>query len=123
MFEGIVESTEGLNMLYAEVTRHYHVIGKLTAAMDRKYVCKACGKGCSSDVFHPCDQIYSCCMASPPYVATGVRIPCADCYRHFCNQTCFANYKSRIGNKRAVCERRRNCVTCRELVVSTRPHE
>ena len=42
-FEGRVESTEKLNLLYDEFTRHCQVIGKLTAAMARKYVCKACG--------------------------------------------------------------------------------
>ena len=46
MFEGSVEATERLNLLYDEVTRHYHVIGNLTAAMAIGYVCKACGKGC-----------------------------------------------------------------------------
>ena len=44
MFEGIVEPTERLNLLYDEVKRNYHVIWKLTAAMVRKYVCKACDK-------------------------------------------------------------------------------
>ena len=36
MFEGRVEATERLNLLYDEVTRHYHVIGDLTAAMAKK---------------------------------------------------------------------------------------
>ena len=52
MFEGRVELTERLNLLYDEVSRNYHVIGTLAAAMARKYVCKACGKGCRRDVTH-----------------------------------------------------------------------
>ena len=64
MFEGRVKATERLNLLYDEVTRHYHVIGNLRAAMARRYVCKACGKGCRSDVSQTCDQTCSCCMAS-----------------------------------------------------------
>ncbi len=52
LFEGRVETTERLDLLYDEVTRHYHVIGNLTAAMARKYVSKACGKGCRSDASH-----------------------------------------------------------------------
>ncbi len=56
MFEGRVESTERLDLLYDEVIRHYHVIGNLTAAMAKKYVCKACGKRCGRDVTHTCDQ-------------------------------------------------------------------
>ena len=109
MFEGRVETPERLNLLYDEVNRHYHVIGNLTAAMAKRYVCKACGKGGRHDVRHTCDQTCSNCMASPPCVSTGVRIPCADCDRHFRSQICFANHKRRIGNKRPVCERKRNC--------------
>ena len=58
MFEGRVDATERLSLLYDEVTRHYHVIGKLSAAMARQYVCKSCGKGCRSDVTHTCDQTW-----------------------------------------------------------------
>ena len=72
---------------------------------------------------HTCDKTCSYCKASLPCVATGVRIPCADCDRHFRNQTCFANHKSLIGNKKPVCERRRNFVTSGETVVSERPHK
>ena len=123
MFEGRVESTVSLNLLCDEVTRHYHVIGNLAAAMARGYVCKACGKWCRRDVKHTCDQTCSCCMASPPCVATGIRIPCADSDRYFRSQTCFANHRRRIGNRKSVCEHKRQCWTCGELVVSGKPHE
>jgi hypothetical protein len=83
MFEGQVESSERLNLLYDDVTRHYHVIGNLTTAMAKRYVCKACAKVCSRDTTHTCDQTCSECMASPPCVWAGVRIPCADCNRLF----------------------------------------
>ena len=43
MFEGQVETSERLNLLYDEVTRHYHVIGNLTAAMAKGYVFKVSG--------------------------------------------------------------------------------
>ena len=43
MFEGCVEATKRLNLLYDEVTRHYHVIGNLTAMPES--MCKTCGKG------------------------------------------------------------------------------
>ena len=36
MFEGQVEASERLNVLYDEVTRHYQVIGNLTAAMAKR---------------------------------------------------------------------------------------
>ena len=120
MFEGRVESFERLNVLYDEVSRHYHVIGNLKAAMARMYVCKACGKGCRIDVTHTYDRTCICCMTSPPCVATGVRITCADCDRHFRSRTYFANHKRRIGNMKSVCECKRNCVTCGDLVVSSK---
>jgi hypothetical protein len=56
MFEGQIESSRRLNLLYDDVTRHYHVIGSLTGALAKRYVCKACNKGCRSDVTHVCDQ-------------------------------------------------------------------
>jgi len=66
MFEGQVDSTKRLNILYDDIERHYYVIANLTGAMARKYVCKGCKKACTSDVTHACDQTCSDCMASPP---------------------------------------------------------
>jgi hypothetical protein len=51
IFEVKVETSERIN-LYDEVTRHYHVIGNLTAAMTKRFVCQACGKGCRRDIMH-----------------------------------------------------------------------
>jgi hypothetical protein len=93
MFEGQVETSDRINLLYDDTSRLYHVIVILTGAMAKKFVCKACGKGCKREVTHTCDQTCSGCMASPPCVYAGVRIPCADCNRHFRSQSCFANHK------------------------------
>jgi hypothetical protein len=79
MFEWQVETSERINLLYDDVTCHYHVIGNLTGDMAKKFVCNACGKGCERDIMHTCDQKYSDCMASPPCVQAGVRNPCVDC--------------------------------------------
>jgi len=38
MFEGQVDSSKHLNLLYDEVERHYHVIAKLTGAMTKRYI-------------------------------------------------------------------------------------
>jgi hypothetical protein len=92
IFEGQVETSERINLLY-DTTRHYHEIGSLTDAMAKRFVCMACGKICSRDIMHTCDQTCSDCMASPPCVQAGVRIPCTDCNRHFRSQACFANHK------------------------------
>ena len=40
MFEGQVESSKTINLLYDDVERHYHVITNLTCAMARKYYVK-----------------------------------------------------------------------------------
>jgi hypothetical protein len=40
MFEGQVETTDRINLLYDDVTRHYHVIGNLTAAMAKNLCVK-----------------------------------------------------------------------------------
>jgi hypothetical protein len=87
MFEGRVQSSKRLNLLYDDVHQHYHVITNLTGAMARRYVRKACNKGCESDVTHICDQACSDCMASPPCEFEGVRIPCEGCNRHFRSRT------------------------------------
>jgi hypothetical protein len=106
MFEGQVETSDRINLLYDETTRHYHEIGNLTGAMAKKFVCKTCGKGCERGAMHTCDQTRSDYMASHPYVQAGVRIPCAECNRHFRGQSCFANYKLKHGNKKSVCDRK-----------------
>ncbi len=38
MFEGKVETSKRLNLLYDDIKQHYHVIGKLTAVMAKRYV-------------------------------------------------------------------------------------
>jgi hypothetical protein len=75
LFEGRVESSKRLNLLCDDVTRHYHVIAKLTGAMAKEYVCKACNKGCRSDVTHVCDHTCNDCFTNHPCVSAGVRIP------------------------------------------------
>jgi hypothetical protein len=45
MYERQVETSDRFNLLFDDTTRHYHVIGSLTGAMAKQFVCKACGKG------------------------------------------------------------------------------
>jgi len=93
MYEGQVDSSKHLNLLYDDVERHYHVITNLTGAMAKRYVCKACHKSCWRDVTHVCDQTCSDCKASPPCAFSGARTHCDDCNRHFRSPSCFANHK------------------------------
>jgi len=125
MFEGRVEdaSKKRINLLYDDVERHYHVITNLTGAMARKFVCKGCNKACTSDVMHACDQTCSDCMNVPPCAFSDVRIPCAECNRHFRSRTCYANHKQQsTSNRKSVCERKRRCATCGGLVTGAK-HE
>jgi hypothetical protein len=72
---------------------------------------------------HTCDQTCNDCKARPPCAQAGVRIPCADCNRHFRSQSCFANHKLKRGNKKSVCERKRRCQSCDEFIIPSRKHE
>jgi hypothetical protein len=123
MYEGHVDTPARINLLYDDITRHYHVIGNLTGAMAKRFVCKGCGKGCRRESTHICDQTCSDCMASPPCVFSGVRIPCTDCNRHFRSMTCFKNHKDRRGKKKPVCESRQICRSCDGPVTRERGHE
>ena len=124
MFDGQTNSAKRINLLYDDVTKHYHVINSLTGAMAKRYVCKACNKGCVEGTRHTCDQTCSDCLASPPCDASGVRIPCNECNRHFRSQTCFNNHKQQSkANQKSVCQSKRCCETCRGLINRRRKHE
>jgi len=116
LFEGQVESPKRINLLYDDVNRHYHVFTNLTGAMAKRYVSRACNKGCSHGVRHICDQTCSVCMTSPPCAFVGVRIPYVDCNRHFRSQSCYDNHKRQeLGADRmdkTVCEQKQCCGKC-----------
>jgi hypothetical protein len=52
MFDGQVETTTQINLLYDDVSRRYHVIRNLTGALAKRFVCKACNKACKRGVTH-----------------------------------------------------------------------
>jgi len=56
MFEGQVESSKRLNLLYDNVDIHYYVITNVTGTMTKQYVCKACNKECRREFTHVCVQ-------------------------------------------------------------------
>jgi len=118
MFEGQVDSSKHLNLLYDDVERHYHAIINFTVAMAKMYVSNACHKSCRRDITHVCDQTCSDCMASPQCAFSEFRIPCDECYRHFRSRTCFANHKQSTAKRKSVCERKRCCTTCGLLVTN-----
>ena len=75
MFDDQVESEKRINLLYDNVTRHFHVINIVTGALSRRYVCKGCNKWCESGVTHRCQETCSDCMSIPPCPYADVRIP------------------------------------------------
>jgi hypothetical protein len=92
--------------------------------MAKRYVCKACNKGCQQGKTHVCDQMCSDCMSSPPCIPSGVRFPCDECNRHFRSQTCFDNHKTKQSGgrqKKSVCELKKNCGSC-GLYVTRKDH-
>ena len=115
LFERQVESPKRINLLYDDVNQHYHVITNLTGAMAKRYVCRACNKGCSHGVIHICDQTCNDCMTSPPCAFVGVQKPCVYCNRHFSSQSCYDNKKQQLGAGRmdkTVCEQKQCCGNC-----------
>jgi hypothetical protein len=112
IFDGRVESERRLNLLWHDVTRHYHVITSLTGAMAKRYVCRGCGKGCEIKETHKCEHACSDCMSVPPCSFSGTKIPCGKCNKTFRSQACFDKHKNNKLRGEAICQRKRDCVTC-----------
>ena len=93
MFNGQVQTEKGIKLLYDEVARQYHVIVNITCTTAKRYVCKACNKGCRKKVTHKSEQACSGCMTFPPSALSHVRIPCETCNRNLWSQTCFDKRK------------------------------
>jgi hypothetical protein len=115
MFDGQVNASTRINLLYDDVNRHYHVLTNLTGTMAQRYVCNGCNKGCKQGVTHKCDVSCIDCMSVPPCVPVGdQRIPCHECNRYFRSKVCFNNHKiiKRGGSKKTLCESKRCCALC-----------
>jgi len=79
IFDSQVESEKRINLLYDDVTRHFHAISSVTVVLSRRYVCKICNKGCESGVTHRCQETCSDCMSISACSYADVRIPCESC--------------------------------------------
>jgi hypothetical protein len=78
-----------------------------------KNMCKACNKGCRSDVTYVCDHTCCDCFTNPPCISTGPRVPCSDCNIYFRSPSCFENLKKRSrANAKSVCHRKKCCSRC-----------
>jgi hypothetical protein len=56
IFDGQVESEKIINLLYYDVTHHYHVINFVRDALLRQFVCEDCNIGCKSGEMHRCQE-------------------------------------------------------------------
>jgi len=123
MYQGHVEFDKRINLLFDEITRHYHVIGNLTGAMAKRYIWEGCNQGSTYGLADTCEQTCSDCMVSPPCITVGPRNPCDLCNRHFRSQTCFDNHKKKTqGNRKSACELRKCCGTC-DAMITRNTHE
>ena len=75
IFEGQVDSTKRLNILYDDVEHQYHVIANLTAAIARKFVCEGCKEACTSDVRHPATRNVATALPVPRAHSRGLESP------------------------------------------------
>jgi len=108
IFDEPVQTEKRINPLYDDLSRHYHVIVNITGAMAKRYVCKACKKGCCSDVTHKFEQACSDCMSVPPCTLSHVRIPCELCNRNFRSRACLDKHKKNKLRAKTVCEQKKN---------------
>jgi hypothetical protein len=115
----MVDSEKRLNLLYDDVTRHYHVIASLTGAMAKRYVCSGCAKGCENAETHKCAHTCSDCISVPPCSFSGTWIPCGECNKTFRSQECFAKHKTNLLRRKHIFQRRTVCATCGEVI----PHK
>jgi hypothetical protein len=112
IFDGPVDSEKRINVLFDDLTRHYHVIASLTGAMTKRFVCRGFGKGCETGETNKCKETCSDCMSVSPCTYSCVRITCISCNKNFRSQTCFDRHKTmKLGGK-TVCERKRICAIC-----------
>jgi len=61
-------------------------------------------------------------MVRPPFAFSAVRIPCAQCNRHFRSQAGFKNNNQITSKNKSICERKRSCGTC-GVLKSSNKHE
>jgi hypothetical protein len=119
-FEGQVESSKRLNLVYDDVTLHYHVIASLRRAMLNKSCVELAVRGAVATP-HKCDQTCSDYMPIPPCIFAEVRITCADFNRRIRRQTCFDNNKKEAQKNRLL--GKRNCASCCGPFVHEHKHE
>ena len=123
MFDGQVHTEKGINLLYDDVARHNHVILNITGSMVKRYICKACNKGCVVLVTHKCEKACSACMSVPPCTFSHVRIPCELCNRNFRTPACFDKNKTNKLKGKKLCEQKKNCAACCSLHTNKKKHE
>ena len=110
MYEGHFQSDKRINLLFDEVTYHYHSVANLAVPMAKRYDCEGCNKGCRYGVVHACER------TSNDYSTSSLYICGPTISYDLCN-TCFDNHKKRTrGKRKSACELRKRCCTCCALI-------
>jgi len=123
IFEGNVTSEKRVNLLYDDVTRHFHVIANLTGAIFKRYICEGCSKSCRSGVTNKSPEACTDCFSIPPCIRTDVRIPCGACNRTFRRRACSEKHKTNTLKGKPVCSQKMNCRKCNSPIIPRRKHE
>jgi len=106
IFEWQVDSTNGNNLLYDDVDRHYLVVTNMWKRW-RRSTCVKNETWRAKITSQTCDQTCSDCMARTPCDFSAVRNPSADCNRHFMIRECFDKHKQSTAKNKSVRERKR----------------
>jgi hypothetical protein len=86
MYQGHFDSDKCINLLFDEVTQHYHFIAKLQGPWLNNVFVTAVTKNVDM-ARNTLAKTSSGCMLSPPCISAGPRIPYDLCNRHFRNRT------------------------------------
>ena len=128
LYEGRAASEYLHLFLYDE---HFAVITKITAYLNRSYVCHSCLSGYNTLGEHNCENICRQCSQVGHCASEGKRIYCSKCNNWFSSQRCFENHQLNFkkvaeGAKRrktnTACDERKRCTKCQHIIYRKGKH-
>lgn len=122
MLDGKVQTDRGINLLYHEVERHYHVTVNIKIAMANTYVCKELNKGCRRTWHINANKSVVVCVAVTPCLSADVRIPCESWTENLGVGVVLIIIKNNLRGK-TIFEQKRNWVSCGSLLLVNKKHK